>query len=240
MSATSEDGNSQPQSRHLFDSYTCNPAFYDEMFETAGGPRTHCRILWEALDKMPAQAIARLQERAERSFLYEGVTFSLYGEEGAKERIIPIDVLPRLITADEWTLIERGLRQRLDALNLFLADVYGPGRILSDGVVPAELVQSCPQYRPEMRGVEVPHGTYVSICGTDLVRTHAGFLVLEDNLRVPSGVSYMLANRRAVKTSLRNLFRQHQVRNIEHTEACSASRWPNWRRPGFPIRRSFC
>ena len=216
MSATSVGGSSQPRGRGLFDGYSCDPACYDEMFATAGGPHSHCRILWEALDAMPAEDIARLQERAERSFLHEGVTFSLYGEEGAEERIIPIDVLPRLIAADEWAFIERGLRQRLNALNLFLADVYGPERILSDGVVPAELVRSCPQYRPEMRGVEVPHGTYVSICGTDIVRTHGGFLVLEDNLRVPSGVSYMLANRRAVKTSLRNLFRRHQVRNIEH------------------------
>ena len=200
----------------LFASYQIDPAFYDEMFEASDVPRAHCRKLWQTLDGMPRGEIAILQERAERSFLHEGITFAVYGEEGAQERIIPIDLVPRILDAGEWDLVERGLRQRLAALNLFLADVYGPRRCLADGVVPVELVRGCPQYRTEMRGVEVPHGTYVSLCGTDIVRTHDGFLVLEDNLRVPSGVSYMLANRRALKTSLRNLFRDHQVRGIEH------------------------
>ena len=199
----------------LFSDYPVDPAIYDEMFDASSAPRGHCRALWEALNNMPLAEIANMQERAERSFLHEGITFSVYGEEGAQERIIPIDVLPRLVDAADWTLLERGLRQRLEALNLFLADIYGPARILTDGVVPVELVRGCSQYRIEMRGVEAPHGAYVSVCGTDLVRTNDGFLVLEDNLRVPSGVSYMLANRRAVKTSLRNLFRQHRVRAIE-------------------------
>ncbi len=202
--------------RRLFGAYQANPAFYDEMFDEAGAPRPHCRVLWETLDAMPRAEIAAMQERAERSFLHEGVTFAVYGEEGAHERIIPIDFLPRILNAREWEHLDRGLRQRLEALNLFLADVYGPARVLSDGVVPVDLVRGCPQYRMEMRGIEVPHGTYVAVCGTDLVRTHGGFMVLEDNLRVPSGVSYMLANRRAVKTSLRNLFRRYPVRGIEH------------------------
>ena len=120
-------------------------------------------------------------------------------EEGAQERIIPIDFLPRIISAGEWAFLERGLKQRLAALNLFLADIYGDRKILSDGVIPADLVLGCPQYRIQMRGVESPHGSYVSICGTDMIRTNDGFMVLEDNLRVPSGVSYMLANRQAVK-----------------------------------------
>ncbi len=200
----------------LFAGYPANPAFYDEMFDETGEARPHCRMLREALDAMLPTEIANMQERAERSFLHEGVTFAVYGEEGAHERVIPIDFLPRILDAGEWDLIERGLRQRLAALNRFLADVYGPARILADGVVPVDLVRGCPQYRIEMRGVEAPHGAYVSVCGTDLVRTREGFQVLEDNLRVPSGVSYMLANRRAVKTSLRNLFRRHRVRGIEH------------------------
>ena len=157
-----------------------------------------------------------MQNRAEQSFLHEGITVAVYGEEGAQERIIPIDFLPRILTAKDWNFISRGLRQRLKALNLFLADIYGPKEILADGVMPVDLVLGCPQYRPEMRGVEPPHGTYVSICGTDLVRTHDGFMVLEDNLRVPSGVSYMPANRQAVKTSLRNVFRRHHVWRIEN------------------------
>ena len=200
----------------FFAAYERDDAFYDEMFEAKGAPRNHCRALWEAFRNMPPDQILRMQERAERSFLHEGITFSVYGEAGAQERIIPVDVIPRVVDAGDWEFIEDGLRQRLEALNLFLADIYGPGHILRDGVVPLDLVQGCPQYRIEMRGVDVPHGAHVSVCGTDLVRTRDGFMVLEDNLRVPSGVSYMLANRRAVKTALRNLYRQHRVRDIGH------------------------
>ena len=200
----------------LFAGYRTRPAFFDEMFEATGAPRPHCRELCAALDAMPPAEIAAMREHAERSFLHQGITFAIHGEEGAEERIIPIDVLPRLLAAADWDLVERGLRQRIEALNRFLADIYGPARILADGVVPADLVLGCPQYRIEMRGLEAPHGVHVALCGTDIVRTNDGFAVLEDNLRVPSGVSYMLANRRALKTSLRNLFRRHRVRGVEH------------------------
>ena len=210
-----DDGGPAAEKR-LFAGYETRPAFYDEMFDAGGTPRAHCRALCEALDGMPAAEIADMQACAERSFLHEGITFAVYGEEGAQERIIPIDFLPRLLDAAEWDLVERGLKQRLEALNLFLADVYGPARILADGVVPVDLVRGCPQYRIEMQGLAVPHGVHVALCGTDIVRTNDGFVVLEDNLRVPSGVSYMLANRRALKTSLRNLFRRHRVRGIEY------------------------
>ena len=186
-----DDGGPAAEER-LFAGYKVDPALFDEMFQATGAPRAHCRELWEALDGMPRDEIAAMQECAERSFLHEGITFAVHGEEGAQERIIPIDFLPRLLDAADWDLIERGLRQRLDALNLFLADVYGPGRILADGVMPVDLVRGCPQYRVEMRGLEVPHGVYVALCGTDIVRTNDGFVVLEDNLRVPSGVSYRL------------------------------------------------
>ena len=213
---TDDDSEDSVNGEGLFAGYEIESAFYDEMFDAAGSPRPHCSRLWEALNGIPPSELAIMHERAERSFLHEGITFSVYGEEGAHERIIPIDFLPRILDAHDWDLIERGLRQRIETLNLLLADIYGPGRILSDGVVPAGLVHDCPQFREKMRGVEVPHGPYVSVCGTDIVRTNDGFLVLEDNLRVPSGVSYMLANRRAVKTSFRNLFRQHRVRGIEH------------------------
>ncbi len=210
------EGDGPGSGERLFAGYETRPAFYDEMFAASGEPRPHCRELCEALDGMPRDEIAAMQAHAERSFLHEGITFAVYGEEGAQERIIPIDFLPRLLDAADWDLVERGLRQRLEALNRFLADVYGPGRILADGVVPVDLVRGCPQYRVEMQGVPVPHGVHVALCGTDIVRTNEGFVVLEDNLRVPSGVSYMLANRRALKTSLRNLFRRHRVRGIEH------------------------
>ena len=183
----------------LFAGYETDPAFYDEMFDAAGAPRAHCRELWEVLGETPRDEIAIMQERAERSFpARRHHLFRLRRRRRAgtdhPDRYHPAgDCGPA-----EWDLIERGLHQRLEALNLFLADIYGPGRIIADGVIPAEMVRGCPQFRIAMRGVEVAHSTYVSVCGTDLVRTHDGFLVLEDNLRVPSGVSYMLANRAAV------------------------------------------
>ena len=200
----------------LFANYPVEPRFYDEMFDADGVPREHCRELWDVLGRMAPEDIAAMQERAERSFLHEGITFAVYGEEGAQERIIPIDVLPRIVDAATWDFIERGLHQRIKALNLFLADIYGPRRILADGVIPVDMVLGCPQYRIEMRGVSVPRGIYVALCGTDLVRTNDGFMVLEDNLRVPSGVSYMLANRAALKASFRKLYRHYRVRGIEH------------------------
>ncbi len=151
-----------------------------------------------------------------RSFSNEGITFTVYGDDEADERIIPIDCVPRVLAGAEWRQLEVGLTQRLRALNLFLEDVYGEARIIADGVIPVDVVRGCPQYRIEMRGFSAPHGTWVAICGTDLVRTSDGFMVLEDNLRVPSGVSYMLANRKAVKASLRRLYRSSRVREVEH------------------------
>ena len=128
----------------------------------------------------------------------------------------PIDCVPRLLLAQEWDYLERGLAQRVQALNLFLADVYGPGHILNDGTVPRDLVRGCPNYRPEMEGVRVQHGAYVSVCGSDIVRTADGFMVLEDNLRVPSGVSYMLACRDAIRRAFPRLFRHYRVRSVDH------------------------
>ncbi len=200
----------------LFSNYEVAGDFYDEMFSAVGKPHKHCRKLVDALDDISPEQIKFMQERAERSFLHEGITFAVYGEGGSQERIIPIDFLPRILSGSEWKILDSGLRQRLDALNLFLADIYNRKRIIADGIIPADLVLGCPQYRQQLRGTAVPLGKYVSICGTDIVRTNDGFLVLEDNLRVPSGVSYMLANRQAVKTSLRNLFRRHRVCGIEH------------------------
>ena len=127
-----------------------------------------------------------------------------------------MDCVPRVLTGDEWGHLESGLTQRLKVLNLFLADIYGAARIVKDGVIPSDMVYGCPQYRAQMRGFQAPHGTWVAICGTDLVRTNAGFRVLEDNLRVPSGVSYMIANRKAVKANFRRLYRSSRVRDVEH------------------------
>ena len=199
-----------------FDAYDLNAAIYDEMFLPDGTPREHCRELYDTLCRLSDEELSAIQERVTHSFSTEGITFTVYGDDEADERIIPIDCVPRLLSAAEWRHIESGLTQRIGALNRFLEDVYGEARIIADGVIPADAVRGCPQYRIEMRGVSVPHGTWVAVCGTDIVRTHDGFLVLEDNLRVPSGVSYMIANRKVVKTSLRRLYRSCRVREVEH------------------------
>ena len=198
-----------------FDAYTLDAGVYDELFEAAGAPHPHCRDLHDWLRRLSAQEVGGIQEWVTRSFLNEGITFTVYGEGEAEERIIPIDCLPRIVSAADWRLIETGLQQRILALNRFLADIYAEGRIVEDGVVPADMVYDCPQYRREMRGVRPAHGTWVSICGTDIVRTTDGFHVLEDNLRVPSGVSYMIANRKAMKSCLRRLYRLCRVREVE-------------------------
>ena len=199
-----------------FDAYDLNAAIYDEMFLPDGTPREHCRELYDTLCRLSDEELGAIQERVTHSFSTEGITFTVYGDDEADERIIPIDCVPRLLSAAEWQHLESGLTQRIAALNRFLEDVYGEASIIADGVIPADAVRGCPQYRIEMRGVSVPHGTWVAVCGTDIVRTHDGFLVLEDNLRVPSGVSYMIANRKVVKTSLRRLYRSCRVREVEH------------------------
>ncbi len=197
-----------------FAGYDRDARFYDEMFGPEGRPRDASRRLDAALRALAREDLEKLQEGVYRRFLHEGITFTVLDAEEATERIIPIDCVPRLLTAAEWDHVERGLKQRLAALNLFLKDVYHAGRSLRDGVVPLDLVLGCPQYRAEMRGVQVPHDVYVAVCGTDIVRTHEGFAVLEDNLRVPSGVSYMLACRNAMKDVLPKLYRAHRVREV--------------------------
>ena len=200
-----------------FDAYDLNAAIYDEMFLPDGTPREHCRELYDTLCRLSDEELGAIQERVTHSFSSEGITFTVYGDDEADERIIPIDCVPRLLSAAEWRHLESGLTQRISALNRFLEDVYGEARIIADGVIPADVVRGCPQYRIEMRSVSVPYGTWVAVCGTDLVRTlDDGFVVLEDNLRVPSGVSYMIANRKVVKTSLRRLYRSCRVREVEH------------------------
>jgi len=190
---------------------------YDEMFESPGLPRSHYQALFRTLLELPAEELKKSQQAADLSFLHQGITFTVYGNEQGTERVFPNDLLPRIVPGEEWHRIERGLTQRITALNLFLQDIYHQGRILADGVVPRELIYSCRHFRREMRGLPVPRGIYVSICGTDLVRLPDGsFAVLEDNLRVPSGVSYMLANRKVLKRVFPGLFRDYGVRPIDH------------------------
>jgi uncharacterized circularly permuted ATP-grasp superfamily protein len=200
----------------LFAQYALGPA-YDEMFGRSGDPHPHCRALCEDLTGFSAAELRRHQAEADRAFLTQGITFTVYGDEQGTERIFPYDLLPRIISAAEWQVLERGLTQRLTAINLFLKDVYHEGRILAEGVVPRDLVQSCRHFRREMRGVHVHRDIYVSIAGTDLVRLEDGrFVVLEDNLRVPSGVSYMLANREVMRRVFPGLFERYTVSPIAH------------------------
>jgi len=199
-----------------FVNYTIDRA-YDEMFAARGVPREHYRALHQTLLKLPPEELLRSQQAADLAFLHEGITFTVYGSKEGTERIFPNDLLPRIIAAQEWAKIEKGLTQRLTALNLFLRDIYHEGRILSDKVVPRDLLYSCKHFRREMRGLNVPRDIYVSVCGTDLVRLPDGaFVVLEDNLRVPSGVSYMLANRKVLKRVFPNLFRDYGVWPVDH------------------------
>jgi uncharacterized circularly permuted ATP-grasp superfamily protein len=189
---------------------------YDEMFRSTDLPRKQYRPLYTQLLNLGADELRRSKQEADQSFFNQGITFTVYGSEKGTERIFPHDLLPRIITAAEWETIERGLTQRITALNLFLKDVYHEARIIEEGVVPAKIVYTCKHYRREMRGIKVPRDVYVTVVGTDLIRTPQGnFIVLEDNLRVPSGVSYMLTSRRVMKHIFPTLFRKCRVRPIE-------------------------
>jgi uncharacterized circularly permuted ATP-grasp superfamily protein len=178
--------------------------------------RPHYGTLQSRISTLGAGELADRQRTLEQSFLLQGITFTVYGAESSTEQIIPTDLFPRIIPAAEWARIEAGLTQRLRALNLFLADIYGEQIILKDGIVPRDLVLGAPSYRREMQGLYVPHKAYANVCGSDLIRNEAGeFVVLEDNLRVPSGVSYMLANRDAAKRTFPGTYRSAGVRSIE-------------------------
>jgi len=190
---------------------------YDEMYFAAHEPRVHYQAVFERIREMPHEQLLQRQQAADQSFLHQGITFTVYGQEEGTEKIFPYDLIPRIIKGDEWNTIERGLKQRITALNLFLQDIYHDGHILKDEIVPRELVFTCKHYRREMRGVNVPRGIYISVVGTDLVRISDGsFAVLEDNLRVPSGVSYMLANRQVMKRVFPKLFANYGVRPIDN------------------------
>jgi len=189
---------------------------YDEMIAPGGDVRPHYEVLQDRIASLGAEELGERQRTLERSFLLQGITFTVYGAESATERIIPTDLFPRILPAAEWAKIEAGLTQRLMALNTFLADIYGEQKILMDGVVPRDLVLGAPSYRREMQHIYVPHNAYANVCGSDMIRNEDGdFVVLEDNLRVPSGVSYMLANRDASRRTFPGVFRQADVRPVE-------------------------
>jgi uncharacterized circularly permuted ATP-grasp superfamily protein len=200
---------------NLFQGYEPE-TFFDEMFESTGSVRTHYERLLIRYTGMSSEEFQKKRDLADNAFLTQGVTFTVYNDQEGTERIFPFDLIPRIIPRAEWEHVERGLGQRITALNLFLRDIYHEQNIIRDGIVPAEIIHSAAHFRPEFMGFNVPKDIYIHICGSDLIRDHAGnYLVLEDNARSPSGVSYLLENRQAMKRVFPNLFSRYLVRPVD-------------------------
>jgi uncharacterized circularly permuted ATP-grasp superfamily protein len=200
----------------LLDLYTGQTGFWDEM---GMGPdfRDPYRNVVQALRQLDVQSLQQKDKLASELFMNQGITFTVYNDNAGIERIFPFDIIPRVLTAAEWKGIEDGLKQRLKALNLFLKDIYSDQHILHDQIVPAELIASCPHYMREVAGIEVPHDIFIHISGIDLIRGDNGvFYVLEDNLRTPSGVSYMLENREITKRLFPELVASSRVRRVSN------------------------
>jgi len=201
----------------ILDGYTPIPGCFDEMVDAGGAPRPEFARAVELLARMSADDFARSQALAELALLNQGVTFSVYKDARGTEKIFPFCLIPRMISAADWRKIERGLEQRLRALGLFLDDVYGDGRILDEGVVPRELVLGAAGFIPALKGLKPPGGVRVHIAGIDLIRDPQGtFRVLEDNLRTPSGVSYVVENRLISKRVHPDLVDAARVRRVDH------------------------
>jgi uncharacterized circularly permuted ATP-grasp superfamily protein len=190
---------------------------FDEMTETGGGVRPVYAGLQNWLRDLPPDVLEHRRREAEFLFRRIGITFAVYGEADSTERLIPFDVLPRILSSDEWVKLRLGLEQRSKAINLYIKDVYGRREALKAGIVPEDLVFQNPVFRPEMNGLKVPHDIYVHIAGIDIVRIDADtFYVLEDNARTPSGVSYMLENREIMMRLFPELFSRHRVAPVEN------------------------
>lgn len=187
---------------------------WDEMF-TLEGVRERYAAVFHALEQLPIEVLMQKDRQAADFFMNQGITFTVYADNQGIERIFPFDIIPRIINRSEWQHISDGIKQRLKALNLFLNDVYGSQDIVRDGVIPAKLIATCPHYLREVAGIKVPHNIYVHIAGIDLIRGADGvFYVLEDNLRTPSGVSYMLENREVTKRIFPGMLSSNRVRMI--------------------------
>jgi uncharacterized circularly permuted ATP-grasp superfamily protein len=196
--------------------YKVNGGF-DEMLDDKTGVRAHYQKFHKAFQRLSPQEFDAKREAIDNAFLRQGITFNVYGAAQGAEKIFPFDLLPRIIPATEWELLERGLTQRITALNLFLHDIYHEQKILKDGVIPEFYVLSARHFRREFVNFEVPKGIYINVCGTDLIRDKDGnYLVLEDNGRCPSGVSYVLENRRAMKRAFPTMFEGIGVRSVEN------------------------
>ncbi len=190
--------------------------FYDEIFISKGQPRSPAQQLVERINAIGINELQQRQQSASNTLFRLGVTFNVYGDEQGAERVMPFDIIPRIIAGMEWNRIEQGLRQRIHALNLFIADVYGEQKIIKDRVIPEELILSAAGYLPACRELQPPQGIWCHVTGTDLVRHCDGVMyVLEDNLRCPSGVSYLLENRRVMKSTFPQIFNKMQIRPVE-------------------------
>ncbi len=190
--------------------------FYDEMFDVSGAPREEARLLYDTIASLDDGQFLRCQRSAEQILLQLGITFNVYGDSAGAERIFPFDLIPRIVTAQEWEWVERGLKQRIRVLNTFIDDIYHGQRIIKAGVIPEEVIKSAQFYRPQCIGVNPPRGVWCHITGTDLVRHGDGQIyVLEDNLRVPSGVSYVLENRDLMKRTFPQVFEGLRVRPVD-------------------------
>ena len=201
--------------RDFFSGYDVGD-FFDEMFAAPGVVRPHYSKLLERFTEMERSEFERKREQAASTFLSQGVTFTVYNDDQGTERIFPFDLVPRIIPAEEWELIERGLVQRITALNSFLHDIYHTQNILRDGIIPKQIVWEAAHFRPEFMHFDVPRNIYIHICGTDLIRDQEGaYLVLEDNARCPSGVSYVIENRQTMKRTFPSLLAQYRVRPVE-------------------------
>lgn len=211
-----DGGTTKDVSLRLFDGYTRHESAWDELFADAGRPHPHCAALMQGLGQLEADEFQSRRASADLVLVNQGITFSVYSDQRGVEKIFPFDLIPRTVAASDWVVIERGLEQRIRALNLFLHDIYHDRRILRDGVLPEELVLGSKGYRPQMNGFDPPGGQYIHVVGTDLVRNPAGqFVVLEDNLRVPSGVSYVLESRVLMKRVFPQLFQHCRVRRVD-------------------------
>ena len=199
----------------MFQQYEIGELF-DEMFQEPGVTRPHYEAVHGQLLALTSDAIDRRRRMADLSFRNQGITFTVYNDNSGVERIFPFDLVPRIVPASEWKTIEQGLEQRITALNMFCHDVYHDQKILKAGVVPAELIYSAKMFRREMIHVNVPNNIYIHVCGTDLIRDRWGnYLVLEDNGRTPSGVSYVLENRGVMKRIFPSLFESYRIRAVE-------------------------
>jgi uncharacterized circularly permuted ATP-grasp superfamily protein len=198
----------------LFNDYPVSDMVWDEMC-TSTEIRKQYQGIHSFLGSVPGEELTKKEELARGLFMRQGVTFTVYSSGEGIEKIFPFDIIPRIITADEWDFIERGIKQRLKALNLFIKDIYSDQFIVKDGIVPIELIYTCPHYLREMHGLSVPYDIYVHIAGIDLIRDYDGtFYVLEDNLRTPSGVSYMIENREITKRIFPDLIPKNFVRPV--------------------------